>query len=96
MNNRNKFLKTYKQLSEEEKEKISMEFQRISCLITEIKKDEYKQLLDGEFENIISSIDSNLEEISKSEDGFWAKYIVIDKNYIAIKVRGQYICKGRF
>ena len=92
MNTRNKFLKTVNQLTIKEKEKISEEFYRIANLIIEIKKDKYEQLSNGEFETILKNIDMDLENIAKTEAGYWAKYIFIDNEYISVKAKGKHIC----
>lgn len=92
MNTRNKFLKTVNQLTIKEKEKISEEFYRIANLIIEIKKDKYEQLSNGEFKTILKNIDMDLENIAKTEAGYWAKYIFIDNEYISVKAKGKHIC----
>ncbi len=96
MNNRCIYLKTANQLNEDEKKRISKEYDNICSLLINIFKDEYNQLLDGEFENIIKAIDANLDEIAKTEDGNYAKYIHIENDYIAIKTRGEIIVKGYY
>lgn len=92
MNTRNKFLKTVNQLTIKEKEKISEEFYRIANLIIEIKKDKYEQLSNGEFKTVLKNIDMDLENIAKTEAGYWAKYIFIDNEYISVKAKGKHIC----
>ena len=92
MNNRNKFLKTVNQLTIEEKEKISTEFHRIANLIIEIKKDKYDQLSSGEFKTILKNIDMDLEDIAKTEAGYWAKYIFINNESISVRAKGKHIC----
>ena len=92
MNTRNKHLKTVNQLTTEEKEKISEEFYRIANLIIEIKKDKYEQLSNGEFKTILKNIDMDLENIAKTEAGYWAKYIFINKEDITVRARGKHIC----
>ena len=93
MNTRNKHLKTVNQLTTEEKEKISAEFYRIANLITEIKKDKYEQLSNGEFKTILKNIDMDLENIAKTEAGYWAKYIFINNEYVSVRAKGRHICK---
>ena len=92
MNTRNKHLKTINQLTTEEKEKISKEFYRIVNLIAKIQEDEHNQLKDNEFKAILKNIDMDLENIAKTEAGYWAKYIFIDNEYISVKAKGKYIC----
>lgn len=92
MNNRNKFLKTVNQLTTEEKEKISKEFYRIVDLIVKIKEDKYNQLIDDEFKTILKNINMDLENISKTEAGYWAKYIFLNDEYISVRAKGKHIC----
>ena len=96
MNTRNKYLKTINQLTTEEKEKISKEFYRIVNLIAKIQKDEHNQLKDNEFKAILKNIDMDLENIAKTEAGYWAKYIFINKEDITVRARGRHICTVKF
>ena len=91
---RNKNLKTIKQLSKEEENKISLEFKRIYDLLFMIKKDEHNQLKEFELEEIIENINKDLDRISETREGYWAKYIVITNEYIGLKTRGNFFkCK---
>ena len=91
---RNKHLKTIKQLTKEEKNKIDLEFRRIYKLLSMIKKDEYNQLKQFEFEEIIENANKDLDKISETREGYWAKYIVITNEYIGLKTRGIFFkCK---
>lgn len=96
MSTRNKFLKTVNQLTTEEKEKISTEFYRIVDLIAKIKEDKHNQLIGDEFKTILKNIDMDLENISKTETGYWAKYIFINKEDITIRAKGKHICTLKF
>ena len=73
-------------------EKISAEFYRIANLIIEIKKDKYEQLSNGEFKTILKNIDMDLENIAKTEAGYWAKYIFINNEYVSVRAKGVHIC----
>ena len=92
MNSRNKFLKTVNQLTTEEKSKISKEFYRIVNLIAKIQEDKHSQLKDNEFKTILKNIDMDLENISKTEAGYWAKYIFINKEDVTVRARNKHIC----
>lgn len=94
MKKRNKHLKTIKQLTKEEKNKIDLEFGRIYKLLSTIKEDEYNQLKEFEFEEIIENANKDLDRISETEEGYWAKYIVITNEYIGLKTKGNlFKCK---
>ena len=86
---RNKNLKTIKQLTENERNKIDAEFKRIYKLINAIKEKKYIGLKDNEFEMIIKNANKNLDEIAKTTDGYWAKYIVLTDKYIGLKTRNM-------
>ena len=91
---RNRNLKTIKQLSKEEENKISLEFKRIYDLLFMIKKDKHNQLKEFELEEIIENINKDLDRISETEEGYWAKYIVITNEYIGLKTKGNlFKCK---
>jgi hypothetical protein len=60
---RNKNLKTIKQLSKEEENKISLEFKRIYDLLFMIKKDEHNQLKEFESKEIIGKMVYEFENV---------------------------------
>ena len=87
--NRNKNLKTIKQLSEKEKNKIEVEVTRIWKILKIIKKDKFNQLKNNEFEDIIKNTNNSLDRISTTKEGYWAKYIVLTNEYVGIKNRNN-------
>ena len=92
---RNKYLKTIKQLTKEEKSKINSEFLRICKTLSMIKEDKYNQLKEFEFEEIIENANKDLDRISKEREGYWAKYIIVTNEYAGLKTKGNFF-KCRF
>lgn len=92
---RNKYLKTIKQLTKEEKSKINSDFLRICKTLSMIKEDKYNQLKEFEFEEIIENANKDLDRISKEREGYWAKYIIVTNEYVGLKTKGNFF-KCRF
>lgn len=93
---RNKNLKTLKQLSEYEKGIIIKEFNGIYDLFSMIKEDKYNQLRENDFKYMIESSNRSLDMISEKEEGFYAKYLILTEKYIELKVKGKHIYKSYF